>query len=131
MSGSQTEILDAVEIEPTERATHSVIWLHGLGADGHDFPPVVPELALPAELAVRWVFPHAPAIPVTINGGMVMPAWYDLRGPDFHQRHDERGIRLSAARLTRLIVRENQRGVSDGRVFLAGFSQGGAIAAHV
>jgi len=124
-------LLPAVELEPPRPADHAVIWLHGLGADGHDFPPVVPELRLAPALAVRWVFPHAPAIPVTINGGMVMPAWYDIRGLDFHQRHDEEGIRLSAARLTGLIERENERGLPCERIVLAGFSQGGAIAAHV
>jgi len=124
------DVLPAVELEPTGPARRSVIWLHGLGADGHDFPPIVPELGLEAQLAIRWIFPHAPAIPVTINGGMVMPAWYDIRSLDFHRRHDEQGIRLSAARLEQLIERENERGVPSERIFLAGFSQGGAIALH-
>ena len=128
---TRTATLPAVEIEPRGRARRSVIWLHGLGADGHDFPPIVPELGLDPELAIRWVFPHAPSIPVTINGGMVMPAWYDIRGTDFHRRHDDAGIRRSAAELTRLIERENERGVEDRNVLLAGFSQGGAVAAHV
>jgi phospholipase/carboxylesterase len=128
---TRTAPLPAVELEPLGRARHSVIWLHGLGADGHDFPPIVPELGLDPDLAIRWVFPHAPSIPVTINGGMVMPAWYDIHGTDFHRRHDDSGIRRSATALTRLIERENERGIEDGHVVLAGFSQGGAVAAHV
>ena len=126
---STTEILPAVELEPQAgEAKHTVIWLHGLGADGHDFPPIVPELGVDARHGVRWIFPHAPAIPVTVNGGMVMPAWYDIRGMDFDRRHDGEGIRLSAQRVEALIQRENERGVPTERICLAGFSQGGAIA---
>lgn len=122
-------VLPAVEIEPQSAARHAVIWLHGLGANGHDFPPIVPELGLGDGLAIRWVFPHAPSIPVTINGGMVMPAWYDITSLDFRsRRHDEAGIRASIDALTRLIERENERGVPCERILLAGFSQGGAIA---
>jgi phospholipase/carboxylesterase len=131
METPAVHVLPAVELEPEAPAQRSVVWLHGLGADGHDFPPIVPELGLDPALAIRWVFPHAPAIPVTINGGMVMPAWYDIRALDFHRRHDEAGIRLSAARVERLIRRENERGVPSERIVLAGFSQGGAIALHV
>ncbi len=131
MKRQATDPLPAVELQPAGPATHAVIWLHGLGADGHDFPPIVPELRLDPALAVRWVFPHAPAIPVTINGGMVMPAWYDIASADFHRRHDEHGIRRSSAHLTRLIERENERGIPSERIGLAGFSPGGAIAAHV
>lgn len=131
MDRSTVALLPAVELEPARPAEHAVIWLHGLGADGHDFPPIVPELGLDPALAIRWVFPHAPAIPVTINGGMRMPAWYDIRGLDFDRRHDEAGIRRSAAQLTRLIARENERGIPCERIVLAGFSQGGALAAHV
>ncbi|MSR62543.1 MAG: carboxylesterase [Planctomycetes bacterium] len=123
--------LPAVELEPERPAERAVIWLHGLGADGHDFPPIVPELDLDPALAIRWVFPHAPPIPVTINGGMLMPAWYDIRGLDFDRRHDEEGMRLSAACITSLIERENERGLPCERIALAGFSQGGAVAAHV
>ncbi|NOT29637.1 MAG: alpha/beta fold hydrolase [Planctomycetes bacterium] len=125
------DLLPAVELEPELPARNAVIWLHGLGADGHDFPPIVPELHLAPMLAIRWVFPHAPSIPIAINGGMVMPAWYDIRSPDLGARPDERGIRLSAARVVRLIEREIERGVPSERIVLAGFSQGGAIAAHV
>lgn len=124
-------LLPAVELEPEGPARHAVIWLHGLGADGHDFPPIVPELGLDPALAIRWVFPHAPAIPVTLNGGMVMPAWYDIRAGDLRKRHDETGIRLSAERVARRIEHEEERGVPASRIVLAGFSQGGALAAHV
>ena len=128
MDTASEPLLPAVVIEPDRPARYAVIWLHGLGADGNDFPPIVAEMGLDPALAIRWVFPHAPSIPVTVNGGMVMPAWYDIRTADFHQRHDEDGIRLSAARLTRLIEREVERGVPTERILLAGFSQGGSIA---
>ncbi len=124
------ELLRCVEIEPRGTASASIIWLHGLGADGNDFVPIVPELGLEPELGVRFVFPHAPAIPVTVNQGMVMPAWYDILGLDFDRRHDAAGIRRSAGALTRLIARETARGVPSERIVLAGFSQGGAIALH-
>jgi phospholipase/carboxylesterase len=124
-------VLPCVEIETRVRANAAVIWLHGLGADGHDFEPVVPELRLPASSAVRFVFPHAPAIAVSLNYGMVMPAWYDIAGPDLRRtKHDEPGIRKSAARVEALIARERERGVPADRIVLAGFSQGGAIAIH-
>ncbi|HKI84258.1 MAG TPA: carboxylesterase [Candidatus Krumholzibacteria bacterium] len=119
--------LECVEIEPRQKATSSVIWLHGLGADGHDFEPIVPSLGLPEDHAIRFVFPHAPRIPVTLNQGMVMRAWYDIVELDLKRGHDEEGIRGSARRLEELIVRENQRGVPCERILLAGFSQGGAI----
>jgi len=123
------EILECVEVD-ARNADASVIWLHGLGADGNDFPPIVPELRLPKSSAVRFVFPHAPRIPVTINGGMMMRAWYDILGMDFDRRHDEAGIEASRAHVTRLIERELKRGVAAERIVLAGFSQGGAIALH-
>lgn len=105
----------------------SVIWMHGLGADGNDFVPIVDELDLPAR-PIRFVFPHAPMQPVTINGGYVMRAWYDVVSTDFDRREDENGVRVSQANIDRLIVREVERGVPSQRVVLAGFSQGGAIA---
>jgi len=124
------DLLQCVEVPPAGEAEAAVIWLHGLGADGYDFQPIVPELGLDPELGVRFVFPHAPEIPVTINGGFVMRAWYDITEMDLERRHDERGIRSSAAHLTRLIARENARGIPAERIVVAGFSQGGAIALH-
>jgi phospholipase/carboxylesterase len=110
--------------------TAAVVWMHGLGADGNDFVPVLPYLGLGGGEAVRFVFPHAPSIPVTINGGFVMPAWYDIRDGDLATRHDEDGIRRSAKSLSALVRREIERGVAPGRIVLAGFSQGGAMALH-
>lgn len=126
---SDQPLLRCVELGP-EDADATVIWMHGLGASGHDFPPVVPHLGLPPESRVRFVFPHAPRIPVTINMGMVMPAWYDILGMDLRTRHDEAGIRSSAEHVERLIERERERGVAAERLVLAGFSQGGALALH-
>ena len=122
------DLLPCVEVEPTAPATASVIWLHGLGADGHDFEPIVPELKLPAEFAVRFVFPHAPRIPVTINGGMVMRAWYDILEMDIDRTIDQAQIERSAAATLALVEREIERGIPSQRVVLAGFSQGGAVA---
>ncbi|MCK8515293.1 alpha/beta hydrolase [Methylonatrum kenyense] len=124
------KLLDAVEIGD-DAARASVIWLHGLGADGNDFRPIVPELRLPASSGVRFIFPHAPEQPVTLNGGMVMRAWYDLISLDRSGRQDEAGIRAAADRVQALIERENKRGVPDERIILAGFSQGGAVALHL
>ena len=121
-------LLPCVEIEPRRPADAAVIWLHGLGADGHDFAPIVPELRLPAALAVRFVFPHAPRIAVTINGGMIMPAWYDIRPLDFENRRDQGELLASTAAVTALIERELERGIDSRRIVLAGFSQGGAVA---
>ncbi|MBN8739896.1 MAG: carboxylesterase [Lysobacterales bacterium 69-70] len=120
-------ILPAVEITTRPRPSHSVIWLHGLGADGHDFAPIIPELVAPEWPALRFVFPHAPLRPVTINGGAAMRAWYDIKGTDIASRQDEAGVRESMTQLDALIAREADRGVPAERVFLAGFSQGGAI----
>jgi phospholipase/carboxylesterase len=119
--------LSSVEIETARNPRHSVIWLHGLGADGHDFEPIVPELVNPAWPALRFVFPHAPVRPITINGGMAMRAWYDIYGQDIAQRQDETGMRASISLLDELIEREIARGVTSEHVLLAGFSQGGAI----
>jgi phospholipase/carboxylesterase len=118
--------LQAVEIETGPRPTGSVIWLHGLGADGHDFEPIVPELR--AAQALRFVFPHAPVRPVTLNGGLRMRAWYDILAIDRRAPQDEAGIRASQAAVEELIRRENDRGIATERIVLAGFSQGGAIA---
>jgi phospholipase/carboxylesterase len=119
-----------LEIEIGPRPTASVIWLHGLGADGHDFEPIVPELLLPPNLSVRFVFPHAPHRPITINGGYVMRAWYDIAEIAIDADQDAAGIRDSEARVRALIAREQDRGIPVGRVVLAGFSQGGAMALH-
>ena len=123
-----TQPLETVEIETGRAPGAAVVWLHGLGADGHDFEPVVPELGLPPDLAVRFVFPHAPPQPVTLNGGMVMRAWYDVYGLDGPRREDEAGIRAAQTRVEALLAREKARGVPARRLVLAGFSQGGAIA---
>lgn len=120
--------LPCVEIEPTATATHAVIWLHGLGASGDDFAPIVPQLQLPESLAVRFIFPHAPARPVTINGGMVMPAWYDILSMDIDRKIDTEQILQSAQSVHDLIEREIARGISSDNIVLAGFSQGGAVA---
>ena len=119
---------EAIEIETGPQPQASVIVMHGLGADGNDFVPVVPELGLPPGLRVRFVFPHAPMQPVTINAGMVMRAWYDVFALDGVRGEDEAGIRASQVRIEGLIAREKARGVPAGRIVLAGFSQGGAIA---
>jgi len=122
--------LETVEIEPRGAHRASVIWLHGLGADGHDFEPIVPELQLPDELGVHFVFPHAPVRPVTLNGGMAMRAWYDIIGLDPNGPEDEDGIAESRRDTEALIARERSRGIPAERIVLAGFSQGGAIAMH-
>jgi phospholipase/carboxylesterase len=119
---------DAVEIETGRDPTGAVIWLHGLGADGHDFEPIVPELIKPGERSLRFVFPHAPIRPVTLNGGYAMRAWYDIIALDRRTREDENGIRASQAAVEALIHRENTRGIGAERIVLAGFSQGGAMA---
>ncbi|GLQ50459.1 alpha/beta hydrolase [Dyella flava] len=121
-------LLPAVENETAASPTYSVIWLHGLGADGHDFAPIVPELVSPQWPALRFVFPHAPVRPVTVNGGMPMRAWYDIYAFDLVARQDEAGMRASIAQVEALIAREQERGVPSERILLAGFSQGGAIA---
>jgi len=123
-----TELLDAIEIETGPGPRAAVIWMHGLGADGHDFEPIVPELGLPDSLPVRFVFPHAPMRPVTINAGMVMRAWYDVGGQGGTRREDEQGVRASQRAIEALIEREKKRGLTAGQIVLAGFSQGGAMA---
>jgi len=124
------ESADAVVLAPAGTAAASVIWLHGLGADGNDFVPIVPELRLPSSLAARFVFPHAPMRAVTINNGMRMRAWYDILDLTPGGPQDEDGIRDSAAILARFIQRERDAGVAANRIVVAGFSQGGAIALH-
>lgn len=120
--------LECVEIETAPDPRHAVIWLHGLGADGHDFEPIVPQLVRVEWPALRFVFPHAPVRPVSLNGGLPMRAWYDIAGFDLAQRQDEGGIRASIAEVESLVAREIARGVPVGNIVLTGFSQGGAIA---
>lgn len=124
------DLLEAIEIETAPAPRASIIWMHGLGADGHDFVPIVPELNLPPALAVRFVFPHAPMRPVTINGGAVMRAWYDVVSGAGDRREVEAGVRESQRRIDALIARELTRGISGSAIVLAGFSQGGAMALH-
>jgi phospholipase/carboxylesterase len=122
--------LEAIEIETTASPGVSIIWMHGLGADGHDFVDIVPELRLPARPGVRFVFPHAPMRPVTINGGYVMRAWYDIRDDGGVRREDPAGVRASQRAIEALIQGEKERGVPAASIVIAGFSQGGAMALH-
>ena len=124
------ELLNCIEINPEDRPTAAVIWLHGLGADGHDFEPIVPELRMPESLPTRFVFPHAPKRPVTINAGMVMRAWFDISDIDLKRNVDLEGFLESADHLRALIEREIQAGIPSERIVVAGFSQGGAVALH-
>jgi phospholipase/carboxylesterase len=121
---------DAVIIEPTADHRASVIWLHGLGADGHDFEPVVPELGLPEELGIRFIFPHAPLRPVTVNGGMVMRSWYDIKDADLSVQRHRPDFDSSATILENWIRAEITAGIPSDKIITAGFSQGGAIALH-
>lgn len=123
-------MLDCVELQPPRQATASIIWLHGLGANGHDFVPIVPELGLGEQHGIRFIFPHAPPRPVTINGGMRMPAWYDIADPDIAAQPDQPGIETSSHQIAALIQNEITRGILSENIVLAGFSQGGAIALH-
>jgi phospholipase/carboxylesterase len=121
---------ETVEVNTGDNPQGSVIWLHGLGADGHDFEPVVPQLRLPAGLSLRFIFPHAPVQPVTINGGMAMRSWYDIVSFDSEGRADRDGVLESSAVLEGLIDREIERGIAADKIVIAGFSQGGAVAIH-
>ncbi len=132
-------LLPCIEVEPRDYqpagsferdADAAVIWLHGLGASGHDFEPIVPALRLPEDLAIRFVFPHAPNIPVTINGGFVMPAWYDILALDVDRKINQQQFEGSVKATATLIDRERDRGIASERIVVAGFSQGGAIAYH-
>ncbi len=124
-----TSILSHIALDSGKHPQYSIIWLHGLGADGHDFVPIVDELRLP--VAVRYIFPHAPKRPVTINGGFIMRAWYDIASENIDMRQDEPGIRASQADVGKLIEKEVARGMAPEHIFLAGFSQGGAIALQI
>ena len=125
------ELLDYVEVTTADKPSYSVIWLHGLGADGHYFEPIVPFLGLPPGTSVRFIFPHALMRPVTVNGGAVMRAWYDIIEISSSKGQDEPGIRHSADKVRALIDFEISRGIPASRIILAGFSQGGAMALHV
>ena len=120
-------ILDTVELESAPQPTVAIIWMHGLGADANDFVPIVKELDLRGAPGIRFVFPNAPTMPVTINGGYVMRSWYDILGTDIAKREDEKGLRISQQRIEQLIERENARGIPSERIILAGFSQGCAM----
>ncbi|AJR05959.1 carboxylesterase [Photobacterium gaetbulicola] len=126
-----THPLSAVIVEPPVTPNASVIWLHGLGANGHDFEAIVPELNLPKEAAIRFIFPHSPSIPVTINGGMVMPAWYDILEMGAGRKLNTEQLLDSASSVARLVDHEVASGIRSERIILAGFSQGGAVAYQV
>jgi len=121
------EILESIIIEPKGVPEAAVIWLHGLGADGYDFEPIVPELGLPDDAAIKFIFPHAPKIPVTVNDGYVMRAWYDIAATDLGEQQDVEGIKRSQQQINSLIEAEITQGIPADKIVLAGFSQGGAI----
>jgi phospholipase/carboxylesterase len=123
-------MLETIEVQTAAKPTAAVIWLHGLGADGHDFEPIVPEIVRRGERAWRFIFPHAPVRPVTINGGMSMRAWYDLMGLDRRAAEDAAGFRDTDVQIRQLIVRENDRGIPASRIVLAGLAQGGAVSLY-
>lgn len=122
------KLLPHIEVTTSPNPDASVIWLHGLGADGNDFKPIVAELGLPENAAIRFIFPHAPSIPVTINNGMVMPAWYDILDMSIDRRVDEKQLRQSSQAVINFIQNEISRGIASERIVIAGFSQGGAVA---
>jgi phospholipase/carboxylesterase len=124
---SDLPLLETIEIESAPSPSATVIWMHGLGADGHDFAPIVRELDLSGCHGIRFVFPHAEAMPVTINNGYVMRAWYDILGMDLVRREDAEGLRASQGRIEELIANEIARGIPAERIVLAGFSQGCAM----
>ena len=123
-------MLDSIDIETAPNPNAAILWLHGLGADGHDFEALVPEIVARGERAWRFVFPHAPIRPVTLNGGMPMRAWYDLKGLDRRATEDLAGFWDADARVRELIAREVTRGILPSRIVLAGFSQGGAVSLY-
>lgn len=133
MSNTDKKYLDSVIVthNPKQKnIDHAVIWLHGLGASGHDFEPIVPELGLSDDLAVRFIFPHAPKRPVTVNGGYIMPAWYDILEMSIERKVDVEQIKISTQQIYDLIDREIEQGVRPENIVIAGFSQGGAVAYH-
>ena len=120
-----------VDVKPAKQHTATVIWLHGLGDSGNGFAPIVPELKIPEDLAIRFIFPHAPVRPVTINNGMEMRAWYDIKSMQLDQRADMPGVIESSEMIEQLIEREIEQGIRPDKIVLAGFSQGGVIALHL
>jgi phospholipase/carboxylesterase len=124
-------LLPHIELETAPNPTASVIWLHGLGADGNDFAPIVPELGLATDTAIRFIFPHAPSISVTINNGMVMPAWYNILDMSIDRKVDTPQLKQSAAKIIDFIENEISRGIASDKIIVAGFSQGGAVAFEV
>ena len=122
--------LDSIIIETGDQPDAAIIWLHGLGADGNDFVPIIDQLQLPSHMAIRFIFPHAPVRPITINQGYPMPGWYDISSMSIVEQEDEAGIRESSAILRQLCEEQESRGIESGRIIVAGFSQGGAIALH-
>jgi len=124
-------MIPCIELETSPNSTAAVIWLHGLGADGNDFVPIIPELKLSGCPGIRFVFPSAPSMPVTVNGGYVMPAWYDIVGRDLMDQEDAAGIQKSATAIVELIEKEASRGIAYDKIVLAGFSQGCAMALHI
>jgi phospholipase/carboxylesterase len=124
-------LLPCVEVNPSKKPDSAIVWLHGLGANGHDFEAIVPELRLPESLSIRFVFPHAPSIPVTINNGFVMPAWYDITDMSIDRQIDTAQLEASAKAVRLLIEREIDRGIPANRIIVAGFSQGGAVGYEV
>jgi phospholipase/carboxylesterase len=130
MNNIPTNLLPSIVIKTGDQPTHSIIWLHGLGSDGNDFVPIVEKLNLQSDLHTRFVFPHAPMQPVSINNGAVMRAWYDISGQNLSSNEDASGIRISQSAVEKLIKREGQNGIKPENIVLAGFSQGGAIALH-
>ncbi|MGD9152874.1 MAG: carboxylesterase [Gammaproteobacteria bacterium] len=128
---NKNNLLECVEIKPQKPPVLTVIWLHGLGADGHDFAGIVPQLNLPDNLPIKFIFPHAPLRPITINNGYVMRGWYDIKDLSNLANEDEAGIRDSAEKIVALIEREQQLGMPSNKIILAGFSQGGAMALHI
>lgn len=124
-------MLPCIELETAPNPSAAVIWLHGLGADGNDFVPIIPELRLEGCPGIRFVFPSAPSMPVTVNGGYVMPAWYDIVGRNLMDQEDAAGIHRSATSIVELIEREASRGIAYDNIVLAGFSQGCAMALHI
>lgn len=124
------QALEYITVEPSKKADACVIWLHGLGADGHDFADITPSLNLPPDHGIRFIFPHAPSMPVSLNANMVMPAWFDIYSVDFHGKVDEQGIAQAERALSQLIEKQILEGIASNKIILIGFSQGGALALH-